>query len=175
MNEKYPGTGMSVIETELMTHILQNRIATNKVISDLSEIASGISIALMIPANIEFTGKKNNLGIFIPKSARDFMDQLELYEAFVFVLFTKKSFVYKRCKEIRLEFKEHYQFLHSQFDKHGKSCSAHLLKAIHNSFNAFFIKAKKVKRFKASGITLSLMNRFEEGEDLNLVVPNSCK
>jgi hypothetical protein len=164
----YPGTGMSVSQQDLMTNILQSRIAMSKLISDLSKITSGNSITLMIPANRKFTSEKKGLSIFVPSTARDFMDQLELYIALLFVLFTRRSYVYKRGKEIISQFKEHYQFLHSQLDKYGESCQVHLLKAIHNSFNYFFVIAKKIRKFKASGIALSLMHDENRNRDFTL-------
>jgi len=148
----------------------------NKVISDLSEITSGLSIAVLIPGNKSSTEKKGSLDIFIPSSAKEFLDQLELFEAFLCVVFSKKSFVFKQCKIMRKNFEEHYQFLDSQFDKYGSTCGAHILKAVHNTFNTFFVKVKKDKNFKPQGIKLSLLDRCEEGEDMNLVIQNSnCK
>jgi len=168
MEEEYRGTGTCTLQESMLINIFQNKIAMNKVVSDLSEVTSGLSIAMMIPGNKTYTEKKGNVEIFIPSTAKELLDQIELFEAFLSVLFTKNSFVFKQCKNIRKQFEEHYQFLNSQFGKYESACGAHILKAIHNSFNTFFVKAKKDKNFKPHGIKLSLLDRLEEGEDLNL-------
>jgi len=155
MEKKYRGTGNCELQEPMMTNLLQNKIAMNKVISDLSEITSGLSISVLIPGNKSSTEKKGNLGIFIPSSAKEFLDQLELFEAFLYIVFSKKSFVFKQCKIMRKSFEEHYQFLDSQFDKYGSTCGAHNLKAVHNTFNMFFVKVKKDKNFKPQGLKLS--------------------
>ena len=173
MEKKYRGTGNCELQEPMITNLLQNKIAMNKVISDLSEITSGLSIAVLIPGNKSSTEKKGDLDIFIPSSAKEFLDQLELFEAFLYVVFSKKSFVFKQCKLMRKSFEEHYQFLDSQFVKYGSTCGAHILKAVHNTFNTFFVKVKKDKIFKPQGIKLSLLDRCEEGEDMNIVIQNS--
>ena len=50
----------------MLTNILQNKIAMNKVVSDQSESTSGLSIAMVKPANKEYSQKKGSVKIFIP-------------------------------------------------------------------------------------------------------------
>jgi hypothetical protein len=171
MEDNYRRTGTCTLQESTVTSILQNKIAWNTVISDLTEIATGLSIALVKPANKEYSNKKGKGGvqIFIPETASELLNQLEIYEALLSVLLTKESYAFYKCSIIRKQFEEHYQFLHSQFGKYKGACGEHIIKALHNTFNNFFVKVKRDRKFIPSGIKLSLLDRIEEGEDLNLV------
>ena len=108
MEDNYRRTGTCTLQESTVTSILQNKIAWNTVISDLTEIATGLSIALVKPANKEYSNKKGKGGvqIFIPETASELLNELEIYEALLSVLLTKESYAFYKCSIIRKQFED---------------------------------------------------------------------